>query len=401
MVHRLIAESQNDMVTPSDSMLWHPNSQGHHIFNLNLALIIVSTLLIGLRLYVRKTIVRALGWDDLIAIVAWALCLTLSALEMDTTHYGTGAQIEDVPKPMLLQFFKRLTIMELVYLLASGAVRLSILAFLPRLSKNKAYTYTVYALRLIVVVISLTGFFFVLTECSQIPDLFNYANTWRQCKDKGDEAKLMLAHAIICIFVDCMLVALPLWVVSTYVKMGVKAIQILLVFSFGFFAVATGIVRFSIIVTTDFSVNTTYKMLSVAAWTDAELHVGLWVGCFPALQPLLRHASFALGLRSRLDSTKRNTAASSADDTKRRSVLNRWSGYFRGTHSDVEEPQSPGGTVQNDMVAGQHEDVEMLDLEKGSGPQKTDVSVDVETTHGASSRGSGEVGDPDNLRQES
>lgn len=66
----------------------------------------------------------------------------------------------------------------------------------------------------------------------------------------------MFAHAIICIFVDCMLVALPLWVVTTYVKMGVKAIQILLVFSLGIFAVATGIVRFAIITTTDFNVNT-------------------------------------------------------------------------------------------------------------------------------------------------
>ncbi|CCF36516.1 hypothetical protein CH063_08066 [Colletotrichum higginsianum] len=107
-------------------------------------------------------------------------------------------------------------------------------------------------------------------------DVFNYDASWRQCKDKSEEQSMMLAHAIISIFVDCMLVALPLWVVTNYLKMGVKAIQILLVFSFGIFAVATGIVRLSIIITTDFSVNTTYKMLTVAAWTDAELHVGLW-----------------------------------------------------------------------------------------------------------------------------
>lgn len=71
MVYRLVEESQNDMVSPGDSLLWHPNSQGHHIFNLNLALIIVSTLLVALRLYVRKAIVKVLGWDDSIAILAW------------------------------------------------------------------------------------------------------------------------------------------------------------------------------------------------------------------------------------------------------------------------------------------------------------------------------------------
>ncbi|KAF4810364.1 hypothetical protein CGCSCA5_v010646 [Colletotrichum siamense] len=277
MVHKWVEGGQNDMVIPSDSMLWHPNSKGHHIYNLNLALIIFSTVFISLRLYVRKAIVKALGWDDFLAVLAWALCVTLSALEMDTTHYGTGAQIEDVPKDTLLQFQKRLTIMELVYLIASGVVRLSILAFLPRLCKAKIYTWSIWGLRLIVIIISLTGFFFILTECQQIPEVFNYASTWRECKDKREERDLMMAHAIICIFVDCMLVALPLWVVTSYFKMGVKSIQILLIFSLGIFGVATGIVRFAIITTTDFTVNTTYKMLSVAAWTDAELHVGLWV----------------------------------------------------------------------------------------------------------------------------
>ncbi|KAJ3944813.1 uncharacterized protein N0V96_004828 [Colletotrichum fioriniae] len=64
-----------EMVEVGQSLRYHPNSGGHHVFDLNLALII-------------------------------ALCVTLSALEMDTTNYGTGAQIEDVPRPTLLQFFK-------------------------------------------------------------------------------------------------------------------------------------------------------------------------------------------------------------------------------------------------------------------------------------------------------
>ncbi|KAF6819550.1 integral membrane protein [Colletotrichum sojae] len=373
MVYSLVEEGQNDMVAPGDSLLWHPNSAGHHIFNLNLALIIVSTLLVWLRLYVRKVIVKALGRDDLIATVAWVLCLTLSALEMDTTHYGTGAQIEDVPRETLLQFFKRLSIMELVYLIASGAVRLAILAFLPRLSKNsQMYTWCIYILSCIVVVVSLTGFFFVLTECSQIPDVFNYGSTWRQCRDKSEERRLMFAHAVICIFVDCMLVALPLWVVTSYVKMGVKAIQILLVFSLGIFAVATGIVRFAIIITTDFNVNTTYKMLSVAAWTDAELHVGLWVGCFPALQPILRHLSLMLGLRSRLESTapdssKCSNAAGSANESNRRSVLWRWSKFPMLAPVEPRTPHLEGLADDDDGIHQEH--VEMHDLEKGAGGQ--------------------------------
>lgn len=76
------------MVIPSDSMLWHPNSIGHHIYNLNLALIIFSTVFISLRLYVRKAIVKALGWDDFLAVLAWVCSQTRTRYHRLILHVG-------------------------------------------------------------------------------------------------------------------------------------------------------------------------------------------------------------------------------------------------------------------------------------------------------------------------
>jgi hypothetical protein len=51
------------------------DSQGGLLVNLNLALISVSTVIISLRLYVRRFMINSLGLDDLISSMAY-VCLT-------------------------------------------------------------------------------------------------------------------------------------------------------------------------------------------------------------------------------------------------------------------------------------------------------------------------------------
>lgn len=77
----------------------------------------------------------------------------------------------------------------------------------------------------------------------------------------------------------------------------------------------------------------TYKMISIAFWTDLEGHVGLWVACFPALQPLVRISAYRLGLRSNIDSSAR--AGPSGQRSARTPQSLSKSGYL-GSRHDVE-----------------------------------------------------------------
>lgn len=165
---------------------------------------------------------------------------------------------------------------------------------------------------------------------------------------KDDEAIMMWTHAAAGIAADVALFALPVWVVQSKMIFSAKMVRVILIFCVGLFAAITGIVRLAIMVQTDFAVNTygcpfseahsplntivntklrTLKMSTIAFWTDLEGHVGLWVACFPALQPLVRLAAFRLGLRTSLDSSGRSGPTGPSSSRTPHSLSK--SGYLR------------------------------------------------------------------------
>lgn len=75
----------------------------------------------------------------------------------------------------------------------------------------------------------------------------------RNCRGFEAINTAMVAHAISGIIVDVILVALPIWIVYTKMLFSRKTVQVMFVFSVGFFVIATGIVRLVLIKTTDFS----------------------------------------------------------------------------------------------------------------------------------------------------
>lgn len=54
-------------------------SHGYIMLNLNIALIVITSVIMSLRLYVRGVMIQALWWDDLLAVIAWVgWCLVAS-----------------------------------------------------------------------------------------------------------------------------------------------------------------------------------------------------------------------------------------------------------------------------------------------------------------------------------
>ncbi|KAH8588625.1 hypothetical protein B0O99DRAFT_356819 [Bisporella sp. PMI_857] len=316
---------------------------------LNAALIAISTVFIGLRLYVRFMMTKSPGLDDAIAFIAYLSCVTISALDIKAADWGSGAHLELIPENLLLKFFQSIVTQSLFYFWTAGVVRLAIAAFLPRLSKDKTYVILVYIVAGIISVQTIVCFFYKLFQCKPVKDLWLPPFTpGLNCVSTESNELMMNAHAIIGIIIDVALMALPIWVIYKNTIFSWKMLQVFLVFCVGIFAIVTGIVRLYFMKTMDFAVDSPYKMSTIGLWTDLEVHVGLWCGCFPALQPILRQISFKLGWRSKITSygersgkktgaTSGNTVVVSGNRFNKHGYIHNGSGIDMETDADSQK----------------------------------------------------------------
>ncbi|KAI1649087.1 hypothetical protein F4815DRAFT_445932 [Daldinia loculata] len=284
-----------------------PDPHGKAEIGVNGWLIGFSTIFYAIRIFVRISITKSLGLDDALAGIAYMLLVVQSGMDINAEFLGRDIQLGTASEEVKAGFFESLTVQTLVYFWTVAIVRFAILAFLPRIIRDRNISIISWAAALVILAQTMGAFLYRIFECDPISDITKSPTTkGLNCVDPNIHNSMMVAHGIVGVVIDAVLLILPIWMICTNMLWSKKMIQIILVFSVGLSAVVIGAVRVVIISKLDFSKATTYNIPSLGIWTNLESHIGLWCGCFPALQAVLRIGRFASNRFNVVSTASRN-----------------------------------------------------------------------------------------------
>jgi hypothetical protein len=189
------------------------------------------------------------------------------------------------------------------------------------------------------------------------------------------------AHSIATTIINIFIMGLTIKAVSTTQRTRAKTIKRIVILILGLFVIVSTFVRVVMLLTTDLSIDTTYKMLRTQAWFPIEVHIGLWCSCLLALEPLVDPSS---NPRNYNHYSMRKLSKSSAwdpqDDVWQRDLMTANPKVL--IHG---EPRDPKGK-RKASNAESEADIEMLENERGI-KLTTEFSVHVESRDNPSREG--------------
>jgi len=284
------------------------------------------------RLYVRAFMLKTVGADDYIMIVAMACSATVFACFVEMVKLGVG---EHFGNPHMLSNLT--TILHWGYFngLANvtgiSSVKLSVGFFLLRLGQGKWYKRIIIAWIIFLFIFTLACLGTLVFQCFPVNaawDPVARMDPKSKCYSIPIFRAIGLFNGAINIFTDFAFATLPIPVILP-LQINIRTkISLICILSLGYFACAAAIVKEDLL-SRFFDNKDNYFNNAFLIWNDVELNVGILAACLPTLRPLfafLLETASAIrssGLRGRSGSGARGRYYAHPDDVKLGSVPSR------------------------------------------------------------------------------
>ncbi|KAF2020201.1 hypothetical protein BU24DRAFT_477348 [Aaosphaeria arxii CBS 175.79] len=355
----------------------------------------LTTLLLLARLWVRMRIQRNVGWDDWLMLAAIVPIIALTVIfPLVTEVYGFNKHVWDVDPRVFPTQRKYVLVIEVVFCVASGLIKISILLFYRRLSTNAVSKTLIWSLRISIGFIASYSVAFTIVPifiCNPVSAFWDQVNHAKIAKGYKytclNEGADVFAAGVIAAAQDLITAILPTFIYWKLQMPFRQKVLLFCIFAIGYGVVALSALRAYASWRIFFS---TYDVTWVAGdnwlWTMLELHIGAMCANAPALKVFFTRflQLDRLGSRSKSRSTasKQNSGKSSNQYRGKSGGKifdmfgsSKNSGYLSEPHTDVsvdmhggvqrsrgqdERPRSTTDTI--DIFLGRRED----DVELGS-----------------------------------
>ncbi|RDL41586.1 Uncharacterized protein BP5553_01565 [Venustampulla echinocandica] len=282
------------------------STNGPKLIALNATLMSITVAVVLARLYVRRIMLKTLGWDDVFIIAATTCGIGSFATYIGEIHHGIGKHMlailpDEMTKISHYRYFHSIIITCGIYF-----VKLSAAFFLLRLITNKKYKIFLYCMIAFLASMTLVTSSTLTFYCTPIRASWDFSlviSGEAKCFDNNTFKAIGLFNSCVNIITDFIFALLPVpMVVTLQVNMRTR-ISLIGVLSLGLVASSAAIVKTvyqsQLFDTPDWSRDDNYWV-----WSSVEMYIGILAASLPPLRPLFgKLLDSAKSLRSRVTGT--------------------------------------------------------------------------------------------------
>ncbi|KAF2448226.1 hypothetical protein P171DRAFT_470068, partial [Karstenula rhodostoma CBS 690.94] len=278
---------------------------GPMIARVSIAVYAVAVFFVALRLFTRGWLIRKFGLDDLLIGIALSVGAGETVALQLQVYHGQKQQPGDAEKDEVSKVLMYKYVNMLMYYLANGAVKLSILVLYYRIcSLQKGLPWflrgpVVWTMWVAIMAFTLSTLFVEMFSCLPVSAIFDLENPTRRCIAW---VPFYLSQAGIDVFINLALLLFPLPFLGILKIDRKQRYALVLVFSIGLLPLVASVIRLcqiTIAVGTEArmrpSGDASWEGRWIPLWSQIEVDVSIVAASLPSLSPLLKQmwSSFA------------------------------------------------------------------------------------------------------------
>ncbi|KAH6711072.1 hypothetical protein BKA61DRAFT_695010 [Leptodontidium sp. MPI-SDFR-AT-0119] len=267
-----------------------PNSdKGSKILAITGSFTAFACLVVMMRLYVRTFMLKTIGADDYVMIVAMVCSAGVFACFVGEVYNGVGHHIIH-PKLLenMMTIFHWSWFHGWVNVIGISSVKISIGLFLLRLVQGKWYKRILVAWIIFIIIFTVASVGTLVFQCLPVSaawDIMLRFDPNTKCYSISIFRSIGLFNGAINIFTDFLFATLPIPVILP-LQINIRTkISLICILSLGYFACAAALVR-EVLLGTFFMDPDPFFEYSFQIWNDIEMNTGILAACLPSLRPL-------------------------------------------------------------------------------------------------------------------